>query len=342
MTTKQPTERADEGIVELDGRWHYAVGGLETMDPFLMSVVSDGDRWMFASSTGALTAGRVDATGALFPYETDDRLHAARGAAGPVTRIRVSAGRDDDTALWRPFGDAPGEPVRRRLAKTLLGESVVFEEHHEALDITMRYRWDTTEEHGFVRTATLVNHGAAPVHVDVLDGLVGLLPHGIDPLLHQRFSNLTNAYERNELADDVAGLAVISLESPVSDQAEPAEVLRATVVWSHGLEGAEIVLDAAAVTAFDRGAAHPARPLVTGRPGAYLLRTALDLDPHGSVSWRIVADVGRDQLAVAALRRSLRSDDPPHLALDDAIAATGARLEHIVVAADAASAPTTR
>ena len=66
-----------EGLVEIDGDDHYAIPGVDEMPPFLMSLVSDGDRWMFLSSTGALTAGRVDATRALFPYETDDRLHAA-------------------------------------------------------------------------------------------------------------------------------------------------------------------------------------------------------------------------------------------------------------------------
>ena len=81
----------DEALVEIDGEGFYAVPDFDQMPPFLMSVVSDGDRWMFVSSSGALTAGRGDATGALFPYETDDRLHQAAGEVGPVTAIRVSS-----------------------------------------------------------------------------------------------------------------------------------------------------------------------------------------------------------------------------------------------------------
>jgi len=325
--------RPDDGLVHLDGRDHYAVADVEHMAPFLMSVVSDGDRWMFVSSTGALTAGRADASGALFPYETDDRLHAAAGSVGPVTRLRVE--RDGDRQVWRPFSAIAGETVRRRVAKTLAGDSVVFEEHHEALGLTLRSRWDTTERHGFIRTATLVNHGDAPVRLELLDGLVGVLPHGIDPVIHQRFSNLTNAYKRSELVGGEGRLAVFSLESPVSDRAEPAEVLRATVVWSHGLEDADVVLDAAAVRAFDADEDHPACALVTGRPGAYLLRTARVVEAGASATWRIVADVAQDQVAVVALRRSLGSASPPHLELDGAIRATGERLERIMAGADA-------
>lgn len=335
--TVQRGERVGEGIVELDGRWHYVVTAVERMPPFLMSVVSDGDRWMFVSSTGALTAGRVDASRALFPYETDDRLHAAGGAVGPVTRVRILPdGAGATVGCWRPFTDPHDGAVHRRLAKTLLGESVCFEEHHEALGLRLRSRWDSTEPHGFVRTATLANDGPAPVRLTLLDGLLGVVPHGIDPALDQRFRNLTNAYKRSELLPGPGRLAVLSLEAPVSDRAEPAEVLRATVVWSHGLDGAEVLLDGAAVRAIDAGEDLPPRPVVTGRPGAYLLRTQLALEPGASVSWRIVADVARDQLDVVALRRRLGSDRPPHLELDEAIAATGTRLERIVAGADAA------
>ncbi len=50
-----------------------------------------------------------------------------------------------------------------------------------------------------------------------------------------------------------AGLAVFSLEAPVSDRAEPEEVLRATTVWSSGLDGASVTLDAGRVDRFRRG-----------------------------------------------------------------------------------------
>ena len=90
------------GLASVDGVEHYRIEGLEHMEPFLMSVVSDCDLWMFVSSTTALTAGRVDRDNALFPYETDDRLHRAAGVAGPVTV--VARARDGRRQLCRPLG----------------------------------------------------------------------------------------------------------------------------------------------------------------------------------------------------------------------------------------------
>jgi hypothetical protein len=94
MTTTSPSSLppADqEGLVDIDGSGYYAINDIDRMHPFLMSVVSDGDRWMFVSSTGGLTAGRVDASGALFPYQTDDDLHHAGGVIGPATAVRVAS-----------------------------------------------------------------------------------------------------------------------------------------------------------------------------------------------------------------------------------------------------------
>ena len=58
----------------IDGIEHYRIDGLEDMDPFLMSVVSDTDLWMFVNSNGGLTAGRQDPDNALFPYCTEDKI----------------------------------------------------------------------------------------------------------------------------------------------------------------------------------------------------------------------------------------------------------------------------
>ena len=77
LTADAEAHAAQEGLVEIDGQGYYLIPDFDHIPPFLMSVVSDGDRWMFMSSSGALTAGRRDASRALFPYETDDRLHLA-------------------------------------------------------------------------------------------------------------------------------------------------------------------------------------------------------------------------------------------------------------------------
>jgi hypothetical protein len=154
-------ELVSDGLVEIDGESYYGVSAVDRMPPFLMSVVSDGDRWMFVSSTGALTAGRADASCALFPYVTDDRLHATAGRVGPVTALRVSAG--DGDLLWIPFQERSRTAMHRRLFKSVAGNVVVFEEANPDLRLSFRYRWAGSERFGFVRTATLVNQGDDPV-----------------------------------------------------------------------------------------------------------------------------------------------------------------------------------
>ena len=60
------------------------------MPPFFMSLVSSADHWLFISSTGGLTAGRVNAESALFPYETEDKITAHSELTGSKTIFRVT------------------------------------------------------------------------------------------------------------------------------------------------------------------------------------------------------------------------------------------------------------
>lgn len=335
MTTFEDVRLADhDGLVEIDGEQYYRIDDVDRLAPFLMSVVSDGDRWMFASTSGALTAGRRDATRALFPYVTDDRLHAAGGMTGPVTAFRV--GTEGHPTVWEPFAARSTPHARRSIAKTTLSDSIRFEERHDELGLTFSYRWSSAERFGFVRSATLLNVGSTRITVDVVDGLLDLLPYGLEPVVYQRLSNLTNAYKRSEVVDLESGLALYTLESPVSDRPDPEEVLRATTVWSTGFDG-DVDLNAAALGAFRRGDDPRAHHLVTGLPGAYLRRGTVDLEPGASTTWHIVADVARDHRDVTELRRHLRDRaDPFELAaeLDAATGRTADRLASIVAPAD--------
>jgi hypothetical protein len=318
------------GLEEFDGDQWYTVADVDRMAPFLMSLVSDGDCWMFVSSSGALTGGRGDADHALFPYVTDDRLHASGGQVGPATRLRVTVAGGD--VLWTPFEPRPAAGTRRFVSKSVVGDSVVFEEHRPDLAMQFRYRWNTSATYGFVRTATVQNVGTGPVRVSVLDGLLDLLPYGLEPTLYQRFGNLTNAYKRSELVDSETRLAVYSLETPVSDRPEPEEVLRATVVWSSGLDG-PVSLDQRAISRFEAGDDDEST-LVTGRPGAYLVRGDLEIEPAATASWQVVADVGYTQSDVVGLLSDLGSHRA-RVAVEKETRRTGVRLAEIMATADA-------
>ncbi len=330
-TTPGVAARPIDGLVEIGGIGYYAVPDIDRMPPFLISIVSDGDRWMFVSSTGALTAGRGNAAGALFPYETEDRIHDAAGVAGPATAVCVGSRK----GVWTPFSGTPGDTVRRNLYKSVVGDTIIFEEHVLDLRLTFRYRWASCDRFGFVRTSSITNDGDRAVRADLVDGLLHLLPSGLDPAVYQRMSSLTNAYKRSEVIHAPGRLAVYSLESQVVDRPEPAEVLRASVAWSIGLDGAQVSVSPDMLTEFCNGLPPRGSTLLTGRRGAYLLRHTVDLEPGEAAEWRIVADVAQDQLDVAQLRRLLETGDDLAATLDASLHAASGELVGIMAPADA-------
>jgi hypothetical protein len=279
----------------------YRIGDFDRMPPFLMSIVSDSDVWMYVSSRGGLTAGRVDEDHCLFPYETDDKLHQCYGVTGPVTLVRLR--RDDGAVdLWEPFSDRLKPPgARRNLYKSVLGNSVVFEEVHPALGLTFRYRWTASETFGCVRSSTLVRHdGTPPARVELLDGLLNILPSGVEWFTTQRFSNLLNAYTRCEV-DEKTGLGIFAMTSLLTDRAEPAEALRAAVAWSVGLERCSVALSADQVRTFRQGGPVRGQTILKGRRGAYLLASELVLPGGQCRTWHVAADVHLGQVDVQRL-----------------------------------------
>ena len=81
----------------------YKISNFKNIDPFLMSITSADNHWMYLSSTGCLSAGRQKAEYALFPYVTDDLLHKNSHFTGPVTCISVEM--QNKKYSWQPFSD---------------------------------------------------------------------------------------------------------------------------------------------------------------------------------------------------------------------------------------------
>ncbi len=319
-----------EGFVDFEGEGFYAIPHVDRLGPFLMSIVSDSDHWMFVSSLGGLAAGRRDPTLSLFPYETDDRLHHAYGVTGPITIVRTAA--EDGT--WAPLSGIPSADIQRNLYKSVAGNKVIFEEVHRGLDLAFRYRWSNSDRYGFVRTATLHNFGSNDVTIRLLDGLLNLLPFGVNPAQQQATSNLINAYKRSEIIDAASRLAVYSLESRVVDRPEPAESLGASVAWSAGLDRAQLTVDPEAVNRFRRGIAEPAVSPVTGKPGAYLLLGDIELEPDEETRWTIVADVNQSQDRVVDLLNHLGASDTTLADVTASIRSGSTALVAMMAAAD--------
>ena len=303
------SESAASGrLVEHGAETYYAIDRAEGMRPFLMSVVSDSDHWLFVSSNGALTAGRRNAKNALFPYTTEDKLTDSVNVSGPYTALII--GQGGQRKLWEPFRDSSELVYRtsRTLEKSTLGNKLRLSEVNTDLEVSFGYRWSTSHEYGFVRECELENRSREAITVRVLDGVQNLLPSDVDDAMQNGFSSLLDAYKKNELVG-LGPLAVYTLAAQVVDRAEPRESLHATTVWSHGLTGATIRLSSEENGLFVRGAAPAPAAEMRARRGAYLLEATVTLAPGEKKRWVMVADVSRSQHQVSTLLAALSDPD---------------------------------
>ena len=319
-------------FLDFAGERYYAIHNVDQLPPFFISVVSNSDHWLFASSSGGLTAGRVAPETALFPYVTSDKIHECPPHTGPVTLIRVD---HDGSGLWSPLEDdrPAASGVRRNLYKNLLGNKLCFEEVHDGLQLAFRYTWQTSEEFGFVRDCELENLGDASRRVEFIDGLRNLLPAGTPRFAQTNTSNLVDAYKWTEL-HEASGVGLFTLFSGITDRAEPAESLRANTVFALGLEDAQILLSTEQLGAFRHGATVRTESNKRGIRGAFLLQATREIAPGQSVKWRVLAEVEQTQAEVIALTHKLRDRAAVSEAVDVSIAAGSDELARIMASAD--------
>jgi len=323
--------RVTGGLVEVDGQQWYRIHGLEAMAPFLTTVVSDSDLWLFVSSAGPLTAGRRDADHAFLPYETDDRLHRSVGVSGPVTLVAREV--EGHREVWQPFARRPAAGCTRSIAKHVRGDALSMEEVNAAWGLSFRATWRPSRAYGWVRTVELADPSGDGHVVEVLDGLLDVMPDGVDAVTEQLRSNLVDAYKRSETGP-WGTAAVYALESLITDRAEPAEALAATLLWSAGLDDAEAHLDERVVDDVWHGRRRAPVELLTGRRGAYLLRSPITLPPGGSRSWTLVADIGLGHAELHdRVRLAAEPDALDRLAVD--VRRGAERLEAMLADADA-------
>ena len=295
------------GLVEVGGELFYRIANHDAMPPFLMSMVSDSNHWIFLSSNGALTAGRGDPDHALFPYQTDDRIHDSQDQVGGKTVLRVK--RRGRVQLWEPFSPryAGLYEITRSVAKSVYGNRVVFEEVNHDLGLSFAAAWMTSERFGFVRRTAILNLAPGAVELDVVDGIQNVLPDGLTRAFQMEFSTLADAYKESEL-DPSSGLALFRLSAIPTDRNEPNEALRTTTVWSEGIQPARRLLCSAQLDRYRAGQELEDEHFIRGRRGAYLVGARIELSEDEQREWNVVADVGQDATSVAELIRLLTSD----------------------------------
>ena len=323
-------DRAATVTVEINGEPFAGIRQVDALPPFLMSIVSNGNLWLFAGSNAAFTAGRTDADHAMFPYQTADKILRHPDASG--TRSIFLVERKNGRAAWEPW-QAGGETfaIKRNLYKHALGTAVVFEEINEDLGLRFSWRLTTSQAYGLVRFCTLENLSPHPVRIRYLDGWNQIVPPGVSQEMFDRFSYLAAAYMRHECVD---GLGIYTLNSGITDRAEPSESLRAACAWSLGHPNPTVLLSERQVENFRRGQPVTPESEIRGEFGMCLTCDSVELEAGDAHEWISVADTGLDHSALVNLRAQLASENALRIALEADVETTRNGLKHRIAAAD--------
>ena len=327
------TTPAIEGFTTINQEQFYCINDINKMPPFLMSITSSDDHWMFISSNGGLTAGRMNETYSLFPYETEDKIHNSHTHTGSVMVFRIY-NDDGSTRCWQPFKSFQhDDTISRNLYKNRLGNSVIFEEINHELGLSYRNQWSNSEKFGFIKTSTVKNlTGNNNRKMVILDGLKNILPSGIEVFTQLTMSNLANAYKYSEI-DPKTNMGIFSLSSLLMDRPEPGESLNAAILWAVGLSEFSVSLSESAVRQFIEGQEFIETPLVTGMRGCYFIHSTLILDGDEELSWNIVADVNQSQQDVAMILKQLRDESKlPELITRDIQSSTNNLIKNVAAA----------
>lgn len=317
-------------FVSINGERFYEIAYYDKMQPFFISLATDTDLWMYIASTGGLTAGRQSPEKALFPYYTDDKITEQYEQTGSKTIIRVSqVGMVDEVMLWEPFSErqAGVYQIERRIAKSCVGNKLVFCEENRTLGLRFSYIWESADRYGWIRRATLENLTGGKVNIEMLDGLQNVLPSGVERVTQNTYSTLVDGYKKTELVND--SLVLFRMEAILVDRAEPSESLKCNTIYNLGLEGADYLLSSRQLDSFRRGYEIEPETESKGVRGAIIAHYSTVLEAHSSLTWYFVCDVAKDAVEVREIMHFMKSDNAIQ-AIDEAVEQGTQTLQSIV------------
>jgi len=293
--------------ITFDKEQFYKISNCDKMRPFFMSIVSDSNHWMFVSSNGGLTAGRKDNDSSLFPYYTDDKITESADITGSKTIIQIH--KNSKTHIWEPFSIRQMGIYKtvRNLYKNSYGNKVVFEEINTDLGLTFRYQWNSSNQFGFIKKATLINNSAEKQKIAVLDGLQNIVPSGVAAGFQNSYSNLVDAYKRSELQANV-GLGIYALSAIIVDKAEPSEALKANIVWSTGLKTPTYLVSSLQLNNFRNGETVKQEVDVKAEKGAYFVVSELEIGANSEQDWMFVANVNQSISGIVEISEIIKNE----------------------------------
>ncbi|MBN1599276.1 MAG: hypothetical protein JW894_13360 [Bacteroidales bacterium] len=311
----------------------YVIKNYDSMNPFFMSICSDSNHWMFISSTGGLSAGRINPDSAIFPYYNDDKISESSETTGSKTLIRVKKG--NKYILWEPFSEKYHGiyKIERNLYKNTIGNKIIFEEKNLDLGLTFSYSWMNSDRYGWIKKSVLTNNAKSNADIDVLDGLQNILPHGTDRVTQMMYSTLSDAYKKNELVKEV-NLGLFRMSSIQVDRAEPSEALKVNTIWSYGLNNIKFLLSSRQIADFRKGKNIKEETESKGIKGSFFVNTNVTVKPGGSVKWYFIAEVSQDSVEVNNLIEFLKKEKNIETLLEEDVKRGTQTLYSIVADAD--------
>ena len=293
--------------VTFENEQFYKITNCDKMRPFFMSIVSDSNHWMFVASNGSLTAGRKNADYALFPYYTDDKITESSDITGSKSIFQIH--KDGKTLIWEPFSirQMGIYKTKLNLYKNSYGNKIVFEEINTDLGLTFRYQWNSSNQFGFVKKATLINNSKEKLNITVLDGLQNIVPAGVNANLQNNYSNLVDAYKRSELQVNT-GIGIYALSAIIVDKPEPSEALKANIVWSVGFKSPTYLISSVQLNNFRSGQPVKQEVDVKAEKGAYFISSNLEIEPNNEKNWLFVANVNQSISGIVQISEIIKNE----------------------------------
>lgn len=321
-------EKSAGSIEKFDGQTWYKIANVDSIPPFFMTITSSSDAWNFIWSNGALSAGRKDASRAIFPYYTADKILDLKNTTGSFSAVKVKC--DKGTMVWEPFADQAEFRVERNLYKNASGSHVIFEEINKELELAWRTEWTSSDKYGLVRICSIRNAGSKECKAVVLDGAQNIMPACANSDVQTTTSNLIDAYKKTDL--DPSGLALFSMSSVLTDRAEPSEALYSNV--SYFTKEAQVYLSPKTPDLFRRGAELQVDDVLKGERASCFIRQEFALAAGGAEKWLQVFDTRLEVSRAEELIFALKDRAALEKKVLDDVSATRALLEEYVAAAD--------
>ena len=320
-------------FVLIENEKYYQIRNYDAMQPFFISLASDSNHWMYISSTGGLSAGRKNPDMALFPYYTDDKISESSEITGSKTILQIH--KSGKTFLWEPFSNRNmgAFPIERSIAKSTIGNKLIFSEKNLDLGLTFSYSWMNADDFGWIKKSSLTNENPYSVDITLVDGLQNILPSGVDRQTQNTYSTLVDGYKKNELVEN-AHLALFRMEAILVDRPEPSESLRTNTVWSIGLSDAHFLLSSRQLDNFRIGQKTKPEKEAKGVRGAFFICSDIKLAAETTKEWYFVAEVNQDIVEVNNLIEFIQNTKDIPSVLEQNIAKGTESLLNIVGQAD--------